>query len=121
MKARLIVSLAALIATSLAAAPRAGAGELFHHHSCCCDGWNAGYYDVAWGMPMAVVVPPIAHKQSNYHWGVGGYRVDHVGAQFYSECPGPASLYNQRWYMPAPPQPSDTAQMGDYYVRGPKH
>jgi hypothetical protein len=71
-------------------------------------------------MPMAVVVPPTAHWQSNYSWGVGGYRLDHVGARYQAVIPGPASAYDSRYYLPAPPQPSDTVQFGDNYVRGPR-
>ena len=30
--------------------------------------WEGGYYDAAWGMPMAVVVPPTARWQTDYAW-----------------------------------------------------
>jgi hypothetical protein len=82
--------------------------------------WAAGYYDTAYGMPLAVLVPPTARWQTNYSWGVGGTRISRVGATFESQYPGPASYYNRGYYLPAPPQPTDTMQMGDYYVRGPR-
>ena len=69
---------------------------------------------------MAVVVPPTVRWQSNYAWGVGGSRLNRVGAQYQAEFPGPESVYHQRDYLPAPPQPSDTQQFGDNYVRGPR-
>jgi hypothetical protein len=71
-------------------------------------------------MPEAVVVPPTARRQSNYAWGVGGSRLNGLGAQYQAQFPGPASAYNQRDYLPAPPQPSDTQQFGVNYVRGPR-
>ena len=37
-------------------------------------------------MPEALVVPPTVSRQSNYAWGVGGFRVDRVGAQYQYEA-----------------------------------
>jgi hypothetical protein len=82
--------------------------------------WNTSYYDPAWGMPEALVVPPTARRQSNYARGVGGSRVNRISAKYQAEVPGPESAYNQRDYRPAPPQPSDTTQFGVNYVRGPR-
>lgn len=83
-------------------------------------GWQGGYYDVAWGMPLAVLVPPTARWQTNYAWGAGGTSISHIGPRFQYETSGPASAYRMGAYLPAPPQPSSTLQMGDYYVRGPR-
>ena len=33
--------------------------------------WHGGYYDAAWGAPVAVVVPPTAESQTHLGWGVG--------------------------------------------------
>ena len=120
MKASSILCLVVLIAASLAAVLPAA-----RESSCIADDrlaaeWNTNYYDPAWGMPEAVVVPPTARWQSNYAWGVGGSRLNRVGAQYQAEVPGPESAYNQRNYLPAPPQPSDTQQFGVNYVRGPR-
>lgn len=82
--------------------------------------WEGGYYDAAWGMPMAVVVPPTARWQTDYAWGAGGTRISRINARFHYGYPGPESVYRRGNYLPAPPQPSDTRQMGDYYVRGPR-
>jgi hypothetical protein len=121
MRTRSIIRLVVLVSASLAAILPVCAGEIFRSHR-STGSWNTSYYDPAWGMPEAVVVPPRARWQSNYAWGVGGSRVDRVGAQFKSQSPGPESSYRQRDYLPAPPQPSDTQQMGANYVRGPgKH
>ncbi len=130
MKINLIICLAILIVAFLAAAVPTRAGEFLHRGHCLTtdhynswgggDGWCAAYYDPAWGMPLALVVPPTARRQSNYAWGVGGTRVNQIGAEYEAEFPGPESVYNRRAYLPAPPQPSDTQQFGVYYVRGPR-
>ena len=120
MKTNSIIRLVVLLAAFLAAALPTRAGELLHHGRQFAAEWNTNYYDPAWGMPVAVVVPPRVHWQSNYAWGVGGSRLNRVGAQYQAEFPGPESAYNQRNYLPAPPQPSDTQQFGVNYVRGPR-
>ena len=119
MKASSIIRLVVLLVASLAAVLPARAGEILHRGRHRTE-WNTNFYDPAWGMPEAVVVPPTARRQSNYAWGAGGSRVTRVGAQYQAEVPGPASAYNQRNYLPAPPQPSDTQQLGVSYVRGPR-
>jgi hypothetical protein len=108
------------MAASLATLFPASGGELLHRRGPYGPQWNTNYYDTAWGMPLAVVVPPTVRWKSNYAWGVGGSRLNRVGAQYQVEVPGPASIYDRRNYLPAPPQPSDTQQMGDNYVRGPR-
>ena len=119
MKASSIIGLV-LIAASLAAVLPVRGGEFLRRGRYYGPEWNTSFYDPAWGMPEAVVVPPTARWQSNYAWGVGGSRLNRVGAQYQAEVPGPASAYNQRDYLPAPPQPSDTQQFGVNYVRGPR-
>ena len=80
--------------------------------------WHGGYYDNAWGMPVAVVVPPTAESQTHWGWGVGATRVTPIQHQFQRGYPGPGS-YNRSWFRPTPPWPSSTDQFGDYYIRGP--
>ena len=120
MKANSIISLVVLMAAVLATVLPTRAGEILHRGRLSGGEWNTSYYDPAWGMPMAVVVPPRVRWQSNYAWGVGGSRWDRVGARYQPEFPGPESAYNQRNYLPAPPQPTDTQQFGVNYVRGPR-
>ena len=79
--------------------------------------WHGGYYDVAWGVPVAVVVPPRAKYQTNWGWGVGNTRVTPILHQFERNFPGAAT--GGRGFYPNPPWPSDTTQFGDYYIRGP--
>ncbi len=82
-------------------------------------GWHGGYYDVAWGMPMALVVPPTARWQTDYSWGVPSVRISPIDSQFQYQSTGPSSSYRMGQYPPAPAQPSDTQQMGDYHLRAP--
>lgn len=80
--------------------------------------WHGSYYHTAWGSPVALVVPPTAGAQTNWHWGVGGTRINPIRHQFarpypfYGELPGPG-------FQPTPYWPSDTDQFGVYYIRGP--
>jgi hypothetical protein len=80
--------------------------------------WHGSYYDSAWGMPVAVVVPPTAESQTHWGWGVGATRVTPNQHQFQRHYPGP-SPYSRSWFRPTPTWPSSTDQMGDYYIRGP--
>jgi hypothetical protein len=80
--------------------------------------WHGGYYEAEWGMPVAVVVPPTAEKQVNYAWGVGSTRTTPIYYQFQPGYPIPG-YYNRSWFQPHPLWPSDTDQLGKYYIRGP--
>jgi hypothetical protein len=80
--------------------------------------WHGDYYDTAWGMPVAVVVPPTAESQTHWGWGVGATRVTPIQHQFQRGWPGPGQ-YNRAWFRPTPHWPSNTDQLGDYYIRGP--
>jgi len=124
MKIKLAIGLIILtVLVLLAAAPASAAIYLRHsvwQGGPAGGGWQDGYYDVAWGMPLAVLVPPTARWQTDYSWGPGGTRVTHINSRFRPMSSGPESSYQMGGYLPAPPQPSDTRQMGDYYVRGPR-
>jgi hypothetical protein len=80
--------------------------------------WHGDYYDAAWGMPVAVVVPPTAEAQTHLGWGVGATRVTPIQHQFERGYPGPG-VYNRAWFRATPAWPSNTDQLGDYYIRGP--
>jgi len=78
--------------------------------------WHGSYYDAAWGTPVALVVPPTAGMHTEYSWGVGGTRILPIHHQFGRAFPGYG--YGAA-FAPTPQWPSDTAQFGIYYVRGP--
>ena len=80
--------------------------------------WHGYYYKPEWGMPLALVVPPRAQFQTHWGWGVANTRITPIYHQFGRTWPGPG-VYHRRAYRPAPPWPSDTDQMGVYYIRGP--
>lgn len=80
--------------------------------------WNGNYYHVAWGMPVALVVPPTARLQTQWGWGVGNTRVTGINAQFVPGHAGP-SEYQRGAFAPPPTPPTDTDQFGVYYVRAP--
>ncbi len=79
--------------------------------------WHGGYYDVAWGAPVAVLVPPTAESQTHLGWGVGATRVTPIQHQFHRGYPGPVP--GDAGFLPTPRWPSSTDQFGDYYIRGP--
>ncbi len=81
--------------------------------------WHGSYYDPAWGMPVAIVVPPTAQSQTNWGWGVGNTRVTGIPHQFQPGYPMGGGMYDRGMFRPTPPWPSDTTQFGYYYVRGP--
>ncbi len=80
--------------------------------------WHAGYYHSAWGMPVALVVPPTAEFQTHWGWGVGNTRVTKIWHQFERNYPGPGE-YTPGMFRPTPAWPSDTDQFGVYHIRGP--
>lgn len=80
--------------------------------------WNCGYYYTQWGSPVALVVPPTAERQYSMGWGVGNTRLTRIYHQFGRPYPGNYFGPGRR-FLATPYWPSDTAQFGVYYVRGP--
>jgi len=113
-----VAGLLVVAGANLAGAAGRGPGA----RSCRCTGWaqpwHGAYYHTAWGMPVAVVVPPTAELQTHWGWGVGNTRVTPICPQFERNWPGPGT-YTRSQFRPTPPWPSDTDQFGAYYVRGP--
>ncbi|HLA85359.1 MAG TPA: hypothetical protein VJL29_11240 [Thermoguttaceae bacterium] len=111
----------ALTAVALCDTAQAGPGSLLGaraKYRAPYTSWTSGYYSAAWGMPVALVVPPTAERQMNWGWGVGNSRVTTIWPQFHRNYPGPYQ-YDCRTQRPTPLWPSDTTQFGTYYVRGP--
>ena len=120
MRRSLLIGVAVLVLAGLAVVDSARALECstFYCRGQEGYGWHGSYYNVAWGMPVALVVPPTARAHVNWGWGVGGTRVAPICPQFTRNWPGPAT-YDPRVFRPTPHWPSDTDQFGIYYVRGP--
>ncbi len=117
----LTVAAAALVAGTWTGEAAAGRGNIKNrvaYRQSQTYPWHGGYYDVAWGMPVAVVVPPTAETKTRWSWGVGGTTVTPIQHQFERNYPGPGS-FNRTWFQPTPRWPSNTDQFGDYYIRGP--
>ena len=112
----------ACLAYALISAAPAQAGDGLFHRRASGEGmpWHGYYYEAAWGMPLALVVPPSCKLESHYGWSVGDTRVTRVAAQFSPYGPGEA-VYDAHYFRPAPPIPSSTDQLGDYSVRGPNY
>ena len=116
------VAVLALIAIGMADLAEAGQGSLLGYRARCLarrTSWNGGYYNAAWGMPIALVVPPTAERQMNWGWGVGNSRVTPIAHQFHRNYPGAPGCSSYGQYSPMPAWPRDTMQFGVYYIRGP--
>jgi len=79
--------------------------------------WHGGYYNTAWGQPVAVVVPPNVELQTEWSWGVTGTEVTPIWHQYRRHYPGGDPGGAQ--YGFTPPWSYHTDQFGYYYVRGP--
>jgi len=118
MKYTLLTAIVLLALMATAFCGTAGAWERGRTSRRPLPSWNSGYYNVGWGMPVAVVVPPTAEHETNWGWGVGNTRVTRIRHQFERDWPGPGQ-YNRANFLPTPLWPSDTRQFGYNYVRGP--
>ena len=79
--------------------------------------WHGRYYNVQYGQPLALVVPPTAELQTDYGWGVPASRMTRIDHQF--QRPWPNGYWTPYGFLAAPQWPNDTRQFGTYYIRGP--
>ncbi len=115
IKPAIVVSV--LLFTASTAPVHAGPYGWFAKWRAARTPWHCNYYHAAWGQPVALVVPPTAEMQTNWSWGVSGTRITPNYHQFARPYPG--DWYPGPAFQPTPAWPSDTAQFGVYYVRGP--
>ena len=80
--------------------------------------WHGDYYHTATGGPVSLVVPPTAHMQTFYGWGVAQSGMRPIYHQFARPYPGDYEVTPGQ-FSPTPHWPSHTDQFGVYYVRGP--
>lgn len=79
--------------------------------------WHGAYRHPAWNAPVPLVVPPVAHLQTKWSWGVSQNTMTPIYHQFRrpyhsgSEFAVPVA--------PTPRWPSHSDQLGVYYIRGP--
>ena len=80
--------------------------------------WHADYYNTTRGVPISVVVPPTAHMQTNWGWGVSQDTMVPIYHQFRRPYPGEIQVGGFQWNR-TPRWPSHTSQFGVYYIRAP--
>lgn len=92
--------------------------QVWAHNFAMDRPWHGGYYNQNWGQPLAVVVPPTAHMQQSYSWGVGQNLMYPIHHQYGRSAPGMGAAARGT-FRPTPPWPSHTDQFGYYYIRAP--
>ena len=80
--------------------------------------WHSPYYHTATGLPVALVVPPTAHMQTNWSWGVSQDTMTPIYHQFRRSYPGALGVTGGP-LLPTPRWPRHTSQFGVKYIRGP--
>lgn len=123
--ARLFAAATALVLlTSVVATPRITQGAEWSRvdrqaaRRAAVSTWHGSHQNTQYGRPVAVVVPPTAHMQSSYSWGVAQTRMNPNYHQYRRAYPGQAAPAGLP-FQPTPRWPSSTDQHGYYYVRGP--
>lgn len=121
MKLRILACAAVILAAWAQAATVHAFDETHHGHNARWRAmqrpWHGRYYNVQYGQPLALVVPPTAELTTDYAWGSVASRMTRIDHQF--QRPWPNGFWTPYGFMPAAEWPSDTRQFGTYYVRGP--
>lgn len=81
--------------------------------------WHDQYYHTQSGYPLALVVPPTAHAQQDWGWGVTHSETRPIHHQYLRPYQGDSYGGENSAFLPTPPWPSHTRQFGVYYIRGP--
>ncbi len=120
------IALAMLFATGLAAGAceTASAGDpyavtqVWQHNYSQNRPWHGSYYNLNYGQPTALVVPPTAHMRQTLSWGVSQNLMYPIHHQFGRSASYPGAAAPGTFHH-TPAWPSHTDQFGTYYVRGP--
>lgn len=113
---RIIPLTCALLALALVGT--AFCGPLARRTATAFPGQGVGA-DPAFGVPVAVVVPPTLRKQVHLNTYVGGTQVSRIRSQFRPD----GSVATTRELGPVRGDsalPGGTDGLGDYYIRGPR-
>ena len=81
--------------------------------------WHANYYHTGTGLPIALVVPPNAHMQTKWAWGVSQGTMTPIYHQFRRPYYGEGGAGGGGDLNGTPWGPNRSDQFGVYYVRGP--
>lgn len=92
--------------------------QVWSHNFAMDRPWHGGYYHQSWGQPLAVVVPPTAHMQQSYAWGVSQNLMYPIHHQYGRSAPATGAGARGA-FKPTPAWPSHTDQFGYGYIRGP--
>ena len=113
----LFVAVVAIFATVSEAHPHANRRAARHAQS---TSWNAPYYNTATGYAIPLVVPPTAHMQTRWSWGVSQDTMIPIYHQFRRPYSGDGGRFGGEQGLQGTPRwPSHTDQMGVFYIRGP--
>ncbi len=121
MKRFLLLALLSVVVVGVAKVESASAWERGTRRAATMspnECWHGPYYHIAWGMPLALVVPPNAERQVHWGWGIGNTRITPIWPQYSLGYPAPGQ-FGPAAIRPTPRWPSDLDQFGVYYIRGP--
>jgi hypothetical protein len=100
---------------------------MWNHYSALdgtyCDQRDTRLYSAqGYNVPVAVPLAPVVKNTYNYGWGVPSTRLTRVGAQYNQWYPTTTFSQNGGYLPGSYPiyQPTDTTQMGAYYVHVPR-
>jgi hypothetical protein len=92
--------------------------QVWSHNFAMDRPWHGRYYHQSYGQPLAVVVPPTAHMQQSYSWGVSQNLMYPIHHQYGRSAPGQGAAPRGS-FLPTPHWPSHTDQFGYHYIRSP--
>ena len=121
MKIHIVLAVACAAAVVACASDARAYDETHHGHNAryraSLRPWHGRWYNVQYGQPVAIVIPPTAELSTDYAWGSVASRMTRNDHQF--QRPWPNGYWTPYGFMPTPAFPSDTRQNGYYYIRGP--
>ncbi len=100
-----IATISAASQDSVSATDPYGIAQVWSYNFSVDRPWHTAYYNQTYGQPTAVVVPPTAHMQNTYSWGVSQNLMYPIHHQFgRSARPFGAAAYGS--FLPTPNWPS---------------
>ena len=112
-----------LVAMGMTMSAEAGWGHRAHSQARTFSqgtSWNGDYYNMQYGEPIALALPPTANAMSAWSWGVAQTEVRPMYHQYgRAYVPGNASGGEGNPFTPTPRWPSHTDNFGIYPVRAP--
>ncbi len=113
-----LVAILSATTTDVAAVDPYAVTDVWNRNFAADRPWHGPYYNVQYGHPTALVVPPTAHMRQTYSWGVSQNKMMPIHHQYGRSASSPGARPTGN-FRPTPAWPSHTDQFGFYYVRGP--